>query len=375
VLESVRPNALKALNLVAALGNTAGRLVTAFSIAGTAVAFGTTIYIASTAYGAYALRDLVGPELFNVALGGDDPAYWPTIAFAQLPVIPFSLIAYRTPLASHFPLLPLSLALLVFPLRLRTLRIGAGGRIVLDPSFGTPQALLAPADGHWPPSPYVAAGIVFPLVRYAYARIYKYVARRVIAHASLAEHERALRAQGQAAEAEVVIHVEREGDPPHVEAVQRPQPAHQPQAPGRAGDNNDGAVRRWRLTDRSFGRLLGGALLIPKIASTMGKLLLRFSTHSRILRWILAIRPSTVRTTSVATSLGLGKGIWEVSQLWTDHDPVWWRNAIGLGLFVMMKDCVTLWHLWLAKQELDSRQIKSLPFTDLDEGELDLIQR
>lgn len=58
---------------------------------------------------------------------------------------------------------------------------------------------------------------------------------------------------------------------------------------------------------------------------------------------------------------------------WAECDPVWWRNSLGLGLFVMAKDCVHLLHLWLTKRELESRRVKNRSFDDVDIRELDLI--
>ncbi|TFY75349.1 hypothetical protein EWM64_g8663 [Hericium alpestre] len=64
---------------------------------------------------------------------------------------------------------------------------------------------------------------------------------------------------------------------------------------------------------------------------------------------------------------------WMGSRLWLESDPVWWRNLLGLGVFIVAKDCVKLLHLWLAKQELESRHVKNRSFAGVDVSGLDLI--
>ncbi|PPQ65024.1 hypothetical protein CVT24_008172, partial [Panaeolus cyanescens] len=172
----------------------------------------------------------------------------------------------------------------------------------------------------------------------------------------------------------------------------------------------------------SLGRRVGGALAIPLIASLMGKALYKLSmAHPKMgfLRAFLGIRPGG-RKPGLAAALaegGLepGQWPWNLNDLravaglspsgnergpwshlnpfqqtrlaariimaafmggtrtWVDADPVWWRNGVGFGLFIVAKDCLHLLHLYLAKRELDSRRVKDRDFRGVDIRELDLL--
>jgi len=143
------------------------------------------------------------------------------------------------------------------------------------------------------------------------------------------------------------------------------------------------------------GRLIGGALLIPIISRTMGSFLFRLSRHSHLLRKFLAIRPPwkgvlpppPLRKYTLADVWKRAMSyddpgkklkfvvrfLWGGTRKLEDCDPVWWRNSIGFGVFVVAKDCLHLLHLWLAKRELASRHVKSRDFSGVDAKELDLI--
>jgi len=171
----------------------------------------------------------------------------------------------------------------------------------------------------------------------------------------------------------------------------------------------------------SLGRRIGGALLIPSISSSMGSLLLRLSKRSHWLKRFLAVRggggpvavgegarwflpplfglgtwshPKSWEGMGLARQMGLGMRLvlgatWNGTRTWAEADPVWWRNAVGLGLFIVVrfgfllwvddfdfgkaKDCMQLLHLWLAKRELESRHVKSRDFAGVDIKELDLV--
>jgi len=69
------------------------------------------------------------------------------------------------------------------------------------------------------------------------------------------------------------------------------------------------------------------------------------------------------------------RGFLATSHEWATSDPVWWRNALGLGMFIMMKDGLKMLHLWLAKRELADRHIKNKSFAGIDLTELDLVER
>ena len=46
----------------------------------------------SMTYGAFAVHEFLGPHMFNTLLT-TDPTRWPTHAWVNLPLVPFSLIA------------------------------------------------------------------------------------------------------------------------------------------------------------------------------------------------------------------------------------------------------------------------------------------
>jgi hypothetical protein len=163
-----------------------------------------------------------------------------------------------------------------------------------------------------------------------------------------------------------------------------------------AGDVAAAAENTIRVSGTSLGRLIGGALIIPRISSFMGSLLYRLSKYSPLLRRFLAVRPplppdvrpslvgtwideemwrqlSPMKRLSVAGLMGLSVA-WRGTPIWAECDPVWWRNSLGLGLFTVAKDCLHLLHLWLAKRELQSRHVKNKSFEGVDVRELDLIE-
>ncbi|KAJ7212954.1 hypothetical protein GGX14DRAFT_619591 [Mycena pura] len=61
------------------------------------------------------------------------------------------------------------------------------------------------------------------------------------------------------------------------------------------------------------------------------------------------------------------------SWVWAEVDPVWWRNSLGYGVYVLAKDCFELYRLWLQKEEVQSRTIKSRDFAGVDASQLELI--
>src|SRR5258706_11870112 len=62
---------------------------------------------------------------------------------------------------------------------------------------------------------------------------------------------------------------------------------------GLPGDEAGAAAQRTiRVTGGSVGRMIGGALIMPRVSSVMGSLLLRLSYHVPLLGRILAHRPT-----------------------------------------------------------------------------------
>ncbi|KAF5354369.1 hypothetical protein D9758_010771 [Tetrapyrgos nigripes] len=134
-----------------------------------------------------------------------------------------------------------------------------------------------------------------------------------------------------------------------------------------------------------IGLRLAYPLLIPVIARVMGDLLLKFATDARVrefrimqvFRGFLGVRTPA----HVGLGLGLGTGtgtggvglstdptfnamlkvLWGGGQAWQafNRDPVWWRNLLGYGVWVVAKDVVTLLHLYTLRKEFESRRVKN----------------
>lgn len=121
------------------------------------------------------------------------------------------------------------------------------------------------------------------------------------------------------------------------------------------------------VTPQSLGRLCLGALSTPLIANVMGRLLAKMAGWSYWLRRLLGMRLKPA-VDSIALSLKssskynsktpLGQLFSSGSALrssedfieeerfmygqYDDLDPVWFRNAIGAGLFIVAKDAIQL---------------------------------
>ena len=119
------------------------------------------MYFAFTTYGAFAVREFIGAELFDVLLT-ENPTRWPWHAWINFPLVPLTLIASRTPLVlwTTSPLVPL---LFSWP---STIPANAA-------TATTAAALRLAAPAHpqlWPPPPVLICAI-FPSVRALYTRL------------------------------------------------------------------------------------------------------------------------------------------------------------------------------------------------------------
>jgi hypothetical protein len=224
----------------------------------------------------------------------------------------------------------------------------------------------------WPPSPTLLC-CCYPIINTLYARAYGRLSRYVLdgKPATLAL-PRPIRRLIWAFGGDV------EGAAIHID-IQRDDP--QDQLPAQPGDENIGgdaadgqnnvevAEHTVRITGSSLGRVLGSALALPAVARVFGSLLLRISRHSRIMRRILALREN-ITPTIYKWEFGEGNSnggvigaikraaIGEVvgtrhlstfgalriffrtitfgHRVWLESDPVWWRNTLGLGLFIVV---------------------------------------
>ncbi|KIM61838.1 hypothetical protein SCLCIDRAFT_1215657 [Scleroderma citrinum Foug A] len=398
-LESNNPVLLRLLDSANKGLSVMGKIVTVASFTVVVVSLGTGIYILCTAYGAYALREFLGPEMFDLLLS-DDPSNWPWHSFINLPLIPLSLIVSRLPTKSSVtPLVPV---LLAWP---TSSPVRAQDRIVLDhwrnSRFTADAREFLHTLPSWPPPPMILGLFIFPVIREAYRRLFSKLTRWML-NSNATQSQEMQRVLFHVNDEEPFIRIrvnanmdEEQPHGPADAAAQQVQNNNNEVNPP-AGDAVAAAENTIRVSGTSLGRLIGGALIIPRISSFMGSLLLHLSKRSAILRKILAVRPPLppgvvppaipyslfsdkmwsemgfLKRMSYVGRLGLTVA-WRGTMTWAECDPVWWRNSLGLGLFVVAKDCIHLLHLWLTKRELESRRVKNRSFEGVDVRELDLI--
>ncbi|KAJ8469153.1 hypothetical protein ONZ51_g9184 [Trametes cubensis] len=419
-LESDNPLILRALNALNGVLSSIGKVGTFVGFFGLVASVGCTIWVVSTTYGAFAVKEFLGKEAFDTFLT-DDPSKWPWHAFIYLPIIPVSLILSRTRLFDTSPILPLLVVWASSPPVDASLTSFAS----FHPSFRSFLGLAqrgasSSASGlmpalNWPPTPLMAM-ILFPIVRSCYRRAFDTLTQWVMGgttdpDAYVRGRVRrivwALNGDEGPIRVRVGANIERAGGEDGAQGQGANDAAARNAARRGAGDAQEGedepedpaaaAERTLHVSTSSLGRFIGGALLVPTISKYMGALLYRLSRHSTLLRALLAIRdrpatpaPSPMRfnlfqmppngPASTFSQAGrvLATGfniLCGGTPTWNALDPVWWRNAVGLGIFVFTKDCIRLLHLWLTKRELQSRRVKSRPFAGVDIQELDLIPR
>ncbi|THH30296.1 hypothetical protein EUX98_g3882 [Antrodiella citrinella] len=392
-LESENPLSLRILNAVNATLQLSGKAVTVAGTACLVMSFGFGVYIVCTSYGAYALQEFIGKELYDILLT-DDPSNWPYHAFLNLPLIPISLICSRTRFFESFPLVPMFIAWTTSPPVSTTESLMS---TAWNPRLSASQQSypFAPVL-NWPPSPFMVS-LLYPLISGLYRKYFRQFRHWVMGTQPTARPP--IRVGINAAVEEEPNDQPRDRQGGHQQQRQQGQrdDGENGAAEGEEAQNPDPAAvaeRTIRVTSGSLGRFVGGALLIPAISNFMGSLLFRLSKHSSLLMRFLAIRPARahppadyfatwfdkhpINTSNPIRQLGIGmRMVMNVicggTKVFAESDPVWWRNYIGLGIFVLGKDCFNLLHLYLTKREIETRRIKSRSFAGVDIHELDLI--
>ncbi|KAL1662542.1 hypothetical protein GGF50DRAFT_128652 [Schizophyllum commune] len=385
---SDNPPLLKVLSA----GNTAfqllGRSFTIFFMAGVGGTIMHRVYQLLTRYGQFAFREMFGDEMYDLILT-DDKRKWPVTAFILLPSLPLSLISARLSpgyspalftLLSYWPVVPSIAARQSFI-------SGLIDQEISEPPTAFRRATLP----LWPPSPVLVGLGGIPLVQRLYGRLFRRFKYWVL---DVPPPAPTTNARGGADDfvwrvnegfGEVNFRIRALREPAGNEEEDANPAADQPPALAPQDANVLAAAEeRIRKNASSLGRSVGGALLAPSIARVMGQLLLKVAKHSRLLRAFLGIRPPLDR--KLASIMGyapytagsanwravvayLVRGAWS----WSEADPVWWRNAIGFGIFVVAKDCLELLHLYLTKRELETRTVMDRDFSGIDPKELDLI--
>jgi len=122
------------------------------------------------AYGAFALHEFVGPDIFR-ALLMSSPSNWPLHAWFYLPMIPFSLIISCMPLVI-WTISPLILLLFLWPSTFPISTHGGSSRSARFSLFASCQSL-------WPP-PTVLVCALFPIVCILYGHLHDHIVRRMV---------------------------------------------------------------------------------------------------------------------------------------------------------------------------------------------------
>lgn len=312
--------------------------------------------------------------MFDVLLT-DDPSNWPWHSFINLPLIPLALIFSRLPLKSNVtPLVPL---LLAWPTSapvsgeaLNRLGVAAGTTATL-PTGALSGRDLFPLLPHWPPPPFILGLFIFPIVREGYKRMFTQLAKWILGsttgtvnggggeqwHGQRGERDVQRVLMGAAGPEDepflrirVNAHVDEDDGPVRGDGVVRDVGGvgggGQPEdGEGGAGDAAVAAENTIRVSGTSLGRLIGGALIVPRISSLMGSLLLLLSKRSAVLRRILAVRPSLMQgrsvggmgpfgltTTRAGTGIGLGSVLFPRAVFGAGAD-----RSVGEGMGLLKK--------------------------------------
>lgn len=386
-----------------------------------AVAFlGGSFLVACTTYGCVAIRMFLGKDAAKRALASP----WPWHYWFEIPLIPFALIASRLNIfESAMTWVPTLVAFPISSIPIAT-ATGAHGRLFdhyLESSLFNARAyppgpaltaLLVP----WIRVFYLA------LKR----RIYRAVLspfhpsrrndsstqaqrarrRRVIV---LGEPDSHILGDDEVADPNAILDDEN-GPMWQVQAT-----VNQPAGTDNASD--DGVTQTVYVSHYSLGRLCLGALSLPFVANLMGRLLARLARYSPLLAHFLGMKsaPSsssssilrsyyTTKSISTTTSKpppstspspfgsiyrghlpildGNYSGLSEAgkadkdehksvaerltllgySPRYDDLDPVWWRNAVGTGLYILLVDAGSLLYRYMRLSQRKKTSIKDLPF-------------
>lgn len=302
--------------------------------------------------------------MFDILLT-DDPSNWPWTAFFNLPLLPLSLITSRITTSPTLPtLLPI---LLVWP------PSPVAHQWMHHEPWHKRDRPHSPPLRAWPPSPIIFGLFIAPVVRMLYKKMLLRFARWLLG--TDLRQIRRTRLGFQLNEGPFMIRIranvqDANGNEQNVDILDQGNNDVGGGGDGAANNANEppqdrnaanvaAAERLLEINATSLGRRIGGALLIPYISNLMGTLLFQLSKHSHILRGILGIKPHRrllnglppsmyaypfVHGSSVTERLGqLAKvivgSLWGGSRTWVEFDPVWWRNSIGLGLFVAVSLC------------------------------------
>jgi len=340
-----------------------------------AVISGVTVTL--TAYGAFALRSFLGPQAFHFYFGRElaDIA-WHTTDFLSVPLILLS--SHTNVLNTILPFLPV--------LYMPSSMLFPGGKGSLFPPPLTDAV-------NYPPSPALTLFLA-PYIGMAYhfasnkvvswisrktpGGSHSYTRRNLIVHINRVAEE----PDQNVLPNDLAPGIDNDGEEPDNFVPNNDEPPAAAAVPADGNDPEPAGVNVIHLTEGYVLRLIVSTLLAPFVAPVCGELLKRLSKHSAVLRTVLGIDAARgigkigLRANLTALS-GPMAFLMPVSLQYDgrveDMDPIWWRNALGLSLFVLISDATTMLHLWLALRERRSRTIMSRNFSGVDYSGLDLI--
>ncbi|WFD27587.1 hypothetical protein MNAN1_002587 [Malassezia nana] len=132
------------------------------------------------------------------------------------------------------------------------------------------------------------------------------------------------------------------------------------------------------VTYYNISKLLVQALGFPLVVSLSGSLLSTLSKYSGTLSRALGIAPGVEPVSDIAywakalASSGQETGRfddtnWTASPhdlLFDQLDPIWYRNLLGGGLYIIVKDALVLLYRYLHKWQRQQLRIKDMPFSE-----------
>jgi hypothetical protein len=305
----------------------------------------------------------IGDDAYDLVLG-DDPARWPWSAWLLLPGLSYTLLSSAVVRTFGSGESTAVLSLLLTPSILGQSRLIAAGPEAV-------HALVQRPVPVWPPSPFTLV-LVYPLIRRAYTAVWKRVATRALGIPSVSDVETFM-ADAVADARERVRQQADGGDGGEDVAIAQVRVRIENEA---ENVENVAAAIRTVAISAGFGRRVAAGLLLPAVAALAGAALWRISRGrgGGWLRALLGPSEAVVRGTGGLGVFGLGLGtglaqmghstasgfasdqastwgerwwagwtsrlerlVWGETRLWTDGDPVWWRNTLGLSLYFVVR--------------------------------------
>nr|CDI56467.1 uncharacterized conserved protein [Melanopsichium pennsylvanicum 4] len=377
------------------------KLITHVEPFGAIALFGGSVLVACTTYGCMAIRMFLGKDAARRALASP----WPWHYWVDIPLIPFALIASRLNVfESAMTWVP---TLVAFPLVSIPMAGASAAHERLFNSYLESSLVTARA---YPPGPALTA-LLIPWIRVFYLALKRKVYRAVLHpfYGTRRNDESQITGRGRNRRRVVIV-----GEPDSYLVDGGTADELDPDDFGatvqfeRNVDGGQEPTQTVYVTHHSLARLCLGALTLPFMANLMGKVLARMARFSPFLAKFLGMtnvspasssvlssfyttkatptaRESSETTPSPTASLLLVKRgkdeAWKQRLSWfgysngfDDLDPVWFRNAVGAGVYILVKDAGSLLYRYLRLSQRNRTSIKDLPFPKGLVGGLDLKQ-